>query len=268
MNEWKYTQEQARAIKNGDINARNAFYMDNYARIEIMARAYVARGRAIKASRFCSFEDLIHQVYLDLPLFNFDTPQNITFSLKCSSFYLCGFGGWSYFVENGRNPHDYERFRGDCISIESKDESDRPLVDVFVSSPSTYEEYEKREREKTDYSAILRTIFEKYVSKRQTDFLALWCDGYSDTEAANKIGTTIYNVHKKKAFDRLRVNYADIVDTLCASGCDTAYDYILLSPALLEQSQRALTATPEQKAKAAAHMRERRAKLKAKCATV
>lgn len=166
-------------------------------------------------------------------------------------------------VENGRSATDYERFRGDCISIESKDESDRPLIDVFTYSPSPDEEYEKREREKMDYSATLRTIFEKYLAKRQTDFLALWCDGYSDTEAANKIGTKIQNVHKKKAIDRLRVNYADIVDTLCAAGCDTAYAYIQLTPALLEQSRQALTATPEQKAKAAAHMREKRAKQKA-----
>lgn len=268
MKDWQYTQEQAKEIKNGDIIARNAFYMDNYARIEIMARAYVSRGRAMKVSRLCPAEDLIQQVYLDLPLFNFDTPQTISFSLKRRSFYLCAFGGWSYFVENGRSTTDYGRFLGDCISIESKDESDRPLIDVYTASPSPEEEYEKREKETQDYSATLRAVFEKYISKRQADFLALWCEGYSDTEAASKIGTKIQNVHKKKAFDRLRVNYADIVDTLCAAGCESAYGYITLTPALLEQSRQALTATPEQKAKAAARMREKRAKQKAQRATV
>lgn len=263
MKEWQYTQKQARAIKNGDITARNAFYMDNYARIEIMARAYVSRGRVMKSQRICTVEELTQQVYLDLPLFNFDTPQKITFSLKCRSFYLCPFGGWSFFVENGRAATDYERFRGDYISIESKDETDRPLLDMFTASPSAADEYEKHEREKMDYSATLRAVFEKYLAKRQADFLALWCEGYSDTEAASKIGTTIYNVHKKKALDRLRVNYADIVDMLCAAGCESAYDYITLTPALLEQSQQALTATPEQKAKAAARARERRAKQRA-----
>lgn len=272
MKEWQYTQEQAKAIKNGDIEARNAFYMENLNRIQIMARAYVSCGRAKGLRQVCTAEELTQQVYLDLPLFNYDSPQTISFSLKRRSFFLCKYGGWSYFVENGRSATDYPRYMGgESMSIEERaneDGNSRPLLDLLISLPSAAEEYEKREKETQDYSATLQAVFEKYLAKRQADFLVLWCEGYSDTDAASKIGTKIQNVHKKKAFDRLRVNYADIVDTLCAAGCESAYGYITLTPALLEQSRQALTATPEQKAKAAARMREKRAKQKAQRATV
>ena len=82
MKEWQYTHEQAKAIKNGDIEARNAFYMENLNRIQIMARAYVLCGRAKGLRQVCTAEELTQQVYLDLPLFNYDSPQTISFSLK------------------------------------------------------------------------------------------------------------------------------------------------------------------------------------------
>lgn len=272
MTDWQYTQEQVKAIKNGDIGARNAFYMDNFARIQIMARAFVSYGHARGLRQVCTAEELLQQVYLDLPLLNYDSPQTITFSLKRRSFFLCKYGGWSYFVENKRAACDYPRYMGgECMSIdESVDEdgNSRPLLDLLISLPSAAEEYEKHEKEKQDYSAVLRAVFDKYLCKRQADFLALWCEGYSDTEAARKIGTTIHCVHKKKALDRLRVNYTDIVDMLCAAGCESAYGYITLTPALLAQSQQALTSTAEQRARNREYMRLCRERKRAQRATV
>ena len=262
MKDWIYTSEQAKAIKNGDIDLRNKFYFDNYERIKIFAKSFLSRGRISSKSVLCSLEDLLQQVYLDLPFFCFDTPQTITFSLKRRCFYLCSFGGLSYFVENRRSPGDYERFFGNCFSLESKLETDRPFIDKLCYSPSLDEELIKQENYLSDYSKTLREIFEKYFAKRQTDFLMLWCDGYSDVEACRKIGTTVYNVHKVKAFDRLRIHYIDVVDTLCSVGCDVAFDYVCRVPALLEQSKQKLTSTLEKKAKEAERMRLYRAKKK------
>lgn len=262
MKDWIYTSEQAKSIKSGDIDSRNKFYFDNYERIKILAKSFLSRGRAFSRSILCSLDDLLQQVYLDLPFFCFDTPQAITFSLKRRCFYLCSFGGLSYFIENRRNPCDYERFIGNCFSLESKLETDRPFIDKLCYSPSLDEELRKQENSLSNYSKTLREIFEKYLAKRQTDFLLLWCDGYSDVEACRKIGTTVYNVHKVKAFDRLRIHYIDVVDTLCSVGCDVAFNYVCRVPALLEQSKQKLTSSSEKRAKEAERMRLYRAKKK------
>lgn len=59
MKEWIYTSEQAKAIKNGDIDLRNKFYFDNYERIKIFAKSFLSRERISSKSVLCSLEDLL-----------------------------------------------------------------------------------------------------------------------------------------------------------------------------------------------------------------
>ena len=96
---WVYTPEQAQKIVNGDIEARNQFYSDNYELLHILAHWYVAEQTALGVCKY-DIDDLMSQVYLDLPYMEFKTPACLTFSIKKKSFRLSAFGGFAYMIES------------------------------------------------------------------------------------------------------------------------------------------------------------------------
>lgn len=67
---WNFTEEQIHEIQNEDVIAITKFYNDNLNVILAMAKRFVNRKKRL-GDYFYSVEDLMQQVFVDIPHYNF-----------------------------------------------------------------------------------------------------------------------------------------------------------------------------------------------------
>ena len=99
---WICTEKQLKKIKNNNNLAINKFFNDNYKIIYGMARKFFYNHIYIFGNTI-DINDLINQVYIDLPLYNFDNKTKLYYSIVYGSFYCINYGGISakpYRVKN------------------------------------------------------------------------------------------------------------------------------------------------------------------------
>lgn len=82
------TEKQVKEIKNGDQNAINKFYFDNIDILTRMAKKFIRKNNYYKLD----YLDLLHQLYLDIPILNYTDKKNLFFSIRVC-FMLCENGG-------------------------------------------------------------------------------------------------------------------------------------------------------------------------------
>ena len=255
---WIYTPEQAKKIINGDISARNKFFFDNYDRLRVMAKSFVATRYCLSQMQY-DVDDLLMQVYLDLPYIEYKSPAALTFDIKKKSFRLSVFGGYAFFVVNRLGWTDKKRFQ---LSVQSTDEVKRGetsdsftlWVDNFCSC-SPFDEFFERS-DGFEYQFALRSVLSRYLKPLQVEFVILVCEGYSQAEACRKIG--VRSMSFSSLCKRLKSHSAEIVDGLLDFGCSAAEKYWGVSPSE-KPPQRVFKLSPEERAKAAARQRVRRA---------
>lgn len=256
---WVYTHDQAKKIVNGDISARNKFFFDNYDRLRVMAKSFVANRYCLSQMQY-DMDDLLMQVYLDLPYMEYKSPAALTFDIKKKSFRLSIFGGYAFFVENHVGWTDLKRFQ---LSVQSTDEVKRGetsdsfalWVDNFCSY-SPFEEFFDRS-DCFEYQFALRSVLSRYLKPLQVEFVVLVCEGYSQAEACRKIG--VRSMSFSALCKRLKTHSAEIVDLLLDFGCSAAEKYLGVSPSE-KPPQRAFKLSPEERAIAAERMRSYRAR--------
>ena len=256
---WVYTPEQVVKIINGDISARNKFFFDNYNRLRIMAKSFVAARYCLYQMQY-DMDDLLMQVYLDLPYMEYKSPAALTFDIKKKSFRLSIFGGYALFVENHIAWTDTKRFR---LSVQSTDEVKRGetfdsftlWIDNFCSY-SPFDEFFDRS-DGFEYQFALRSVLSRYLKPLQVEFVVLVCEGYSQAEACRKIG--VRSMSFSALCKRLKTHSAEIVDGLLDFGCSAAEKYFGVSPSE-KPPQRVYKSSPVERAKAAARQRALRAR--------
>lgn len=256
---WVYTPEQAQKIVNGDIEARNQFYFDNYELLHILAYWYASERFAIMGDRY-EVDDLMSQVYLDLPYMNFTSCATLTYSIKQNSFFRSVFGGFSFSVEEHRTNGDKKRLVAPLMSTdETRGESDCLLyVDLFVSC-NPFDEFFDHADE-FDYAPALRSILARYLKPVQVEFVLLVCEGYAQAEACRQLG--VRGMTLSALAKRLRPHYAEIVDELLALGCSSAETYYGVIPSD-KPAKKAYKMTEEERAKAREQRRNYRARKRA-----
>ncbi len=81
---WKITPEQIEKIKANDRDTINQVYFDNLKQFKKMAYKYCGENKL-----YSFFRDCVQQVYLDLPLYRFDSCFELSFSIKNSFARAC-----------------------------------------------------------------------------------------------------------------------------------------------------------------------------------
>lgn len=262
---WKITAKQVTAIKNGDIEARNRFYIDNLSRIQSMARNYVRKRHMASVGREYDVDDCVNCVYLDLPLFNFENGKTLSHSL-INSFCMSIYGGLWYVTENDSKLFNGE-YRGERLYI-----LDRPLnvkartgetsetgalyIDSVASTPSPESDLIGAE---IVSSEKVVEITSKYLSPKENEIFSLLLDGYSVYAIPELLG--LKNVTKQYARIKARLctNYEPILKAIEKLGAELpqyaqerperfAYSYDFLNKHKKRCAYSNLT--PEQKAKA------------------
>ena len=256
-----YTPEQAQKIVNGDIEARNQFYFDNYELLHILATAYVMKRSASMGGGCDFFEiaDLMNQAYLDLPYLEYKTSGYFIFGLRNLSFRLSYFGGYSYMRENNclRVDTGYLQIPTMSTDLMNGESECLPALDLFCSC-SPFDEFFDH-ADNFDYVPVLRSIFARYLKPLQVDFF-LVCEGYSQAEACRKVGAR--SMSFSALSKRLRAHYAEIVDELLAFGCSSAEVYYGVVPSD-KPAKKVYKMSEEERAKARERIRKLRARKRA-----
>ncbi len=96
---WKINAEQISKIKAKDGEAMRRFWEDNERLIKNIVKKQVLflRLRRDKSIRLYEFNDFLNQVYVDLPLFNYENSKRLYYSIV-RSVEKMPFGGYSRYV--------------------------------------------------------------------------------------------------------------------------------------------------------------------------
>lgn len=144
------TEKQVKEIKNGDQNAINKFYIDNIDILTRMAKKFIRKNNYYKLD----YLDLLHQLYLDIPILNYTDKKNLFFSIRVC-FMLCENGG--YKVRN-RSGVLYNKYI--CpLYAKNNDNEELLLTDyLFIHEKSVEEEVELKEEIEEQEKKVLNII--------------------------------------------------------------------------------------------------------------
>ncbi len=144
------TEKQVKEIKNGDQNAINKFYFDNIDILTRMAKKFIRKNNYYKLD----YLDLLHQLYLDIPILNYTDKKNLFFSIRVC-FMLCENGG--YKVRN-RSGVLYNKYISPLYA-KNKDNEEFLLTDyLFIHEKSVDEELELKEEIEEQEKKVLNII--------------------------------------------------------------------------------------------------------------
>lgn len=169
---WQFTDEQIIKIKNKDIEAMTKFYYDNFKLLSAMARKY-ARNEYYRTKNYI-YDDLIQQVFLDLPYYNYSTRTNLWYGIVKGTFKRINYGG--YACKDSSFPT-----AGIVLSYEglAKDSSNSNYyLDKVASYTDNYDEAEEKEERKQKDKAI--ELFLERTIKNPKDLNAMWCRLFTD----------------------------------------------------------------------------------------
>jgi DNA-directed RNA polymerase specialized sigma24 family protein len=211
--EWAYTPEQAALIKAGDMDARNRFYEDNLDIIRGNAFGYVAKMRVMRIPFACEAADLVQQVWLDLPFFDYQYPRNLSADVRLS-FYMAAWGGWSYLAETHSKYQNGTYRVSPLLLVDEpiKGGDGQSLVDSLCFVQSAEGAYFAGGSE--ECAILLKLVLSRFFSPRQMQVLGLYIDGYRMDGIAAKTGIGRQNVSHYLGY--ARANFVKRYDEIIA----------------------------------------------------
>ncbi len=167
---WQFTDEQIRQIKNKDQNAMYKFYQDNYEIFCKMAGSFISLEYSLNGYRMYEFNDLMQQVYVDLPYYSYSSRTSLYRSIVFGTFKNVNFGG---ITSKGKS----DRF---CISIYATNKNNKEycVVDKYVSYIPNYDEKEDLAERKQKNKAIELFLLNSLKDKKQLN--AMYCKVFTD----------------------------------------------------------------------------------------
>ena len=259
---WKITDEQAEAIRNGDAEARNKFYFDNLDKIRVMAYRHCYYRPHCRGY----FVDMVNGVYADLAIFNSAVGQPVTNVWRLrkfiyASFNACPHGGLVYLYEHNRKLLSGNKAYfapSNILSLDTplnfkahnRDGGHKMTIEEIVPTPELPDE--------SDYD-IIRQVACRYLSPRSADYLGYFIEGYKDTEIKALTGDkrTNLSIVRKELIPHCKAILAD----LSAFGLNMEYFY-KIDPN--KKTEKRYKYTPEEREKRRLWTRNWRAKQKAK----
>lgn len=263
---WKITDEQATAIRNGDLNARNTFFFDNLDRIRSMAYNYGKRNSRC----FGLVDDMINTVWVDLTVFKQSNGKPVIDGKSLSgfvysSFRFCPMGGLDYLFEN--NPkvlgdiatygEPVEMFSFDtpatAVFGRNADEVNGTLADIIPAPVGVYYVGDLTEK--------LKNVVADFLTPRENEYFKWFIEGYGNAEISHRMGYRGESNNGPRVKEKLRNNAQIILSRLSALGVNV--DGYKGKTPYNPKTERTYKLSPEQRAKYAENMRRQRAKKKA-----
>lgn len=231
MAKFKFTQEQLKAIYDGDMDARNAFFFDNLDIIKRMAYFAIYRERY----HTVTVDDLVNGVYVDMDYFcsGINTPVRDYGSLIAFlhwSFHLAPYGGLAYCrVNNTKITTNYKNnyssvYTGNnyFLSLDATigDSKNARTFGERIGDPSAEQAFEGV-RDNTDEYA---KVFGEFLTPKLRDVFVLMLDGYDLTHIADKLGVTLGAaiVRKMRIRQAFEKHSAEVFARLAEYGIDGA----------------------------------------------
>ncbi len=214
---WNITAEQADRIASGDIEERNAFYFANKERFTQMAYNYISIHNQKNTFYRYNVEDMVSQLYLDLPYLNWQNALQLTMSIKQISFAWSAYGGYAQRKEQGLPcSHKFAPWEWypDNISLDVKlydDDEPETMQDAVASyeyNPCT-ELLRKEEAKRALKISQIVNACKDFLNEKYQKILALFLDGYSFAEINEHVDGGSCGLYRCK--EKLILNYTDIL---------------------------------------------------------
>ena len=173
---WKITATQIEKIKAKDGEVIRRFWEDNERLIKNIIKKQVLflRLRNVKSVRLYEFNDFLNQVYVDLPLYNYENSKRLYYSIV-RSVEKTAFGGYSVFV----TWTDLKR-----EDLEFVEAIDMPYEDTY------FQDMEYKELAKITINIIAN---QKQLTDMQKDVLTSVAFGWCDIKGAYEYAQNYYN---------------------------------------------------------------------------
>lgn len=155
---YKLDSKTLDGILKNDREAINRFYFDNLEQLQKHAYKYAAR-KVWNDRHDYEADDLLTQIYIDIPLFNFKSDYDIFFSIK-NSMWASIVGGLAN-LKKMRNERNFAKMI--YLDAPISDEEDAaPFLDFLCSAPGVEDTlFENEFREESDKRAydLLKKIY-------------------------------------------------------------------------------------------------------------
>ncbi len=172
---WVFTEEQIKNIKNFSAEDISKFYNDNFDIIMRMAKKFIKKARS--EGLYCyDLQDLINQVYIDIPYYYYNTRNTLYKSIVKGTFKYINYGG----IKAKRSViQEYQ-----LASLSIGDENDN---DLLLDYKASYEEkafdFENpiEDREEKD-KQIIEYLEKTFTNPKQLN--AMFCKLFTDIPEA------------------------------------------------------------------------------------
>lgn len=245
---WHVTREQADRIVAGDREAVNRFMTDNATFLLRMAFRYAKiKNRMLEAGgdppRYFP-DEMISQLYVDLPLMDWKTLKGLYYSIRLRSFAWCPFGGYAQRRAAGlavrRGPREY----GYLDFVESM-ETPVPGTDGLTVGDAVESEPEDRPDVAAALAEVKHLTAEEITAAlsgllppSQIRLLPLFLNGATYGEIREKLGIRDRSAGVSRLVERLRLNYVEVVNRLLAAGMEIPEAYVGAVPEGYEEALR------------------------------
>lgn len=183
---WSFTDEQIYKIRKCDPEAIRLFFTENYDIIVSMAKRYYW---SIRWNKCFELNDLINQVYVDLPYYSYTSRTHLWQSIVYGSFAHVNTGGCM-------SRHWRDVLNASSVSLNATafdEEEGKDFTDIFGYECDPLEELTKdEERDKKDEIII---DFLKKTVKDPIAFNAIYCKIFTDL-AINQLTGGEYGLFK------------------------------------------------------------------------
>lgn len=233
---WQITPEQADKISAGDIVEMTAFYNLHISRLRGMAYKYARTHN--QNAHFYRYdpEEMVSQLFLDLPYLNWQNSLTLTYSIKQTSFAWSAYGGYAQRVAQGL-PHSHKfapwEWCPDVISGDRHaiDEDEGETILGLISAPE-----EERpdnvllssERKTLSSTEICKRL-EPVLTERSASILQLYLEGYTFTQIGEKLGLSDRGF-LSNLFFKLILQYEDVLKLLYIDTAPPAHLACLIPP--------------------------------------
>lgn len=184
---WKITEEQRLKMVEGDREALDRFYFENYNHLFALAVKYAKKKRDQGCGDLYLAEDLIQDLYIVIPRLNFTTPMDFVVSMYRQFYRFPIEEPWSKTSDDLK----IKSFLNLCFWVdepmhENNPEKDMRRIDAFFCSPSPAQELARaredlrQEKIAADLEPILRRIF----TPRQYQY---WLEGRIENDHRAKL---------------------------------------------------------------------------------
>ncbi len=223
---WDTTPEEADKIAAGDRDAMNAFYFRNLPHLRSVARAYARRRNLEIGRNVYEVDELLAQLWVDLPALNWRNSSALTYSIKYVSFAWAPYGGYTQRKESGlfygHMPHNHKGLidgvsgsLDGLINLQSGENDSLRLLDTIAEDETPETLLESKIRRNIDPEE-LAAAFADILGKRELIYFAQYLDGVMPSMIAHDMGICYTGVtsYKNEVHRKLVLNYEKVLERL------------------------------------------------------